>query len=210
MPKTKEFWIRLIAGIVAGLSWVGLIAWKFIDKEVNLKYPVIVAIIISVFSIIAFFGNTLYSKFKQIREEEIPEPINSEKLKEVIEKEVEKMWNMLKIENPIIWVRSKTINKNIIYAVKLNLVYEIPIDKEKYEECIMVINANFSDEQPTIIKPNSSEKYIDKIMNDKSKSPLDEPEVEERTETDLEGGKEIKYKKTTPKKKTEKKEGDVV
>jgi len=202
--KSKEFWIKVLFGAVFVISWLILIGWKTVNKDLSLKTPLIITIIISLISVIAFFGNNI-QKFIKKKEEGIPKSLNEKEIEEIIKQVVEKMWNHLKINNGIEWMRSRTIQKNIIYAYKVNLLYEESFG----DSCIIIINATYPEIIPTILPSTMSEYYIDRAMNWKSQNPFDEPDIKV-TETKFDDfGKPIQKVKETKHKKKEKKE-DVV
>lgn len=209
VEKNKEFYIKAGAVVVFVISCVVLIGIKIANKEMSIKIPLIVTGIIGVVCVIAFFGGSIYKKMKKL-EEGIPKAIDEEEIVQRIEKEVLDMFNMIRIDNPFEWKRSKVINKNEIHAYKINLVHERCFGEENFKSAIFIINANYPQKGISIINPESSEHLVTARMNDMSQSPLDEPEVEERTELDLNTGRETRYRKTRPKKKEDKKDGAVV
>ena len=199
--RSKEWWVKFIAVGVFIISWAILIGIKIADKDTSLKYPLTVVIVLSIMSAIAFFGKFVYGK-QTSKEDDIPEPIGEEGFMEIIKKEVEKRWNNLKIIKPVEQERSRTVNKNIIYARKVDM----ELDNESF---IIIINGTYPKISPTILHPGTSDYNVLRAMNDISLNPTLE-EKEERVETDLSSGKQVKYQRSSPIKKEVKKVEDVV
>lgn len=194
--------IKIVSISILLISWIFLIIIKYLSNELSLKVPLIITIIISIISIISFFGDKII-KLSKIKEEKFPNSINEKELMELIKKQVENMWNHLLIKGGIGESRSEQINKNLIYACKINLLY-----KEEFgNSCWIIINANYPGIKPTILKPDSSEHLIRKAMNYKSVNPLEEPDIEETViENPLSGTKSTTKKVMFKNNEKEKKE----
>ncbi len=205
--KDKNFLMKSGAVSLLIIAWSILIGWKYSNPNLNLKYPIIITGIISIISIIAFFSKNLLKQIKT--EDKIPEPMNEEEIRERIEDEVAKFWNHIKISNGLITVKTKAINKNLVCAYRVNLLYKEKFKEETVDSLLVLINANYRNVPVTFMLPDSSEYFIEKEMNNKSFNPKEEPDEELRKETDLSTGKEIIYKKKTHKKKKEEEKSDI-
>jgi len=205
--KSTDFWVKFISVGIFILSWVILIGMKYSNPDMSLKAPIIIAGILSVLSVISFFGNHLYKLVKTKSEEEIPEPIGEEKIMEIIDDELKKMWNHRKINSGIGNRRTATINKNIIYAYKINLIYP---EKDFEDSIIIILNATYPHIAPTIEKSDLSEYHLKKRMNEKSLNPFDEDVIETELKVDDFGRPIQKTKETKQRKKEKKKEDEVV
>lgn len=189
----KKIWIRFFSIAIFVLTWIVLGVLKYTNEEISLRIPLIISIILSIISAIAFFGDNIYKSFKTT-EDKIPNAITEKEIEKVIEIQVDKMWNhLLRIEE----VRSKTVNKNLIYACKLNLYHDEKFKNKSEDSCWMIINANYPEMKPTILSPNTSDYQIEKSMNWKSQSPFDDPNIVEVEETIDPFGKPIRKTKET-------------
>ena len=99
--KKKENLIKIGAGLLIVISWAVLIGWKIKNPDINLRNPLIIAGIITVLSIVAFFSQKLFKRgFKS--EEDVPEPLSQEEVERKIRKEFEdKFWSHIKINDNI-------------------------------------------------------------------------------------------------------------
>jgi len=206
----KEKFFKIFAGIL----FIGtVIAVVIIATQTEISVlPIIIGSgILILVSLIIFFSKRitkfLKSKFEK-KEEEIPEPITEEQVRQILLNEVKKMMNHIKIDNGIEMTKSRPINKNLIYSYKVNLLY-----KESFgDTAIFIINATYPKLGVTILPGKTSDLLINKEMNLKSLNPREDPDEEKRTETDLSSGKQTTYhKKTHPKKvKKEEKKEDLI
>jgi hypothetical protein len=172
------------------ISWVLLIiAWGLYfgtDISNATKDAVFYSsIMVTIITLFLTFGEDYYKNIGKKRGsylDNIPEPMAPDEIKEVIEIEVGKRWNNILKGNPR-QTRSKTVNGNTIYALKLAL----DLDDE---EAIMIINANYHNRVPTLI-PLSKENanislYSDKVTNEMiniASNPFDEPNIEKTEES---------------------------
>ena len=204
--KSKEYWFKVIGVSLVIICGLVLISLKTSDPERSMKNPLIIGGIIIVIGIISFFGNSLQKKFKDLKkdDDERPKIIDKEQIMEILEEQAHKRWNNIKLVNGVEVIATRTINKNQIYAYKVNMVLDD-------ESMIVVLNATYPEIEPTILSIKCHPATIKKEMNNKSINPDSEPETEESEETIDAFGKPVrKTKKITPKKKEKKKEEAVL
>lgn len=205
----RRWWINFIAGGIVVASWIILFVWKRSNPDLSLKGPLIIVGIVSVIGIITIFGKSIYQRVG--KEEEIPRTISETELWDIVKKEVEGMWNHIRI-NDIGWKRSKEIKGNLIYLFKVNLLYyEDYGHYGDHSSVLFIINANYPESGVTILPPTVSEMHIEKSMNYKSKTPFEEPDTKE-TETRFDEFQRPiqKVKETRHKKKEKEGEESVV
>lgn len=206
--RKKENLIKIGAILLFVISLLILIGWRYANPDLSLRNPLIVMIIMTILSLIAFFSQKLFKKEKT--EDDIPEPMSKEEIEEEIKNEVErKFWNHIKINNGFNCIKTRPVNKNLICAYKINLIYEEIFEEEKTNSLICVINANYKNIPISFHKHDISNSMLEKEMNLKSFNPREEPDEEERTETDLSSGTQVKYKKKTHKKEKKEEKPDV-
>jgi len=205
--KKKENLIKIGAGLLIIISWAVLIGWKIKNPDINLRNPLIIAGIITVLSIVAFFSQKLFKRgFKS--EEDVPEPLSQEEVERKIRKEFEdKFWSHIKINGGFNCIKTKTINKNMIYAYLIESIYEINFRGKKENSLIAIINANYQKLPITFKEPKLSEHLLEKEMNNKSFNPKEEPDEEESEESIDSFGKPVRRtkKRTHTKEKKEEK-----
>ncbi len=212
MDKKKENLIKWGAGLFFIISLCVLIGWGIADPEVNLKVPLIIYAIIVIISIVAFFNRGAFKRAE--KDEEIPKPLSIEEIEEKIRAEFEKKyWSHITINGGLGCIKTRPINKNLIYAYEIESIYPIKIRKfsnDRYMGAIAIINANYSDVMPiSFHNPDISDQILEKEMNRKSFNPRKPVAEEGRTETDLSTGKKVKYVKRSYKKKIKEEKPDI-
>jgi hypothetical protein len=208
--KKKENIVKISSLLVFLISIFFLIGWRIANKDVSLKFPIIIFSIISIICIIAFFSKDILKRIER-KEENIPEQIDLKEIEEKIRKDFEeRFWSHIKINGGLTSIKTKSINKNLICAYKINSIYEINLDDKKVNSIIAIINANYNKIPITYKLPDISENMIEKEMNNKSFSPYDEPDEEEEVkENALTGTRIITKKKSYPKKIREEEKSDI-
>ena len=169
-------WIKIIASILTVISWSAYFGLKTANPDSDQSFLLILSFLLIIVTLVVFLGKNFLDKFKEKEKE--PEPISEEEIMKIIKKEVTKRKNNLCIENPFEWQKTKNVNKNVIYARKVNM----ELDSEQF---IIVLNATYPKLSPTFPplemngKPVDKDNYlIDKYMNEISLNPLDEPDRE--------------------------------
>lgn len=137
--KSKDWWIKFVAWCIFGLSWIVVIGLKIAKEDMSLKIPITISIILTIASLFAIFGKTVANKLKN--NSDIPEPLTEEQVEQLVKEQVQKQWNNIKVQKGIEWTKSRTVNKNIIYAMKVNL----DLNNESF---IIIINANYPNLNP--------------------------------------------------------------
>jgi hypothetical protein len=188
--KKKAFKVISLLSVV--VMWAIYFGAGFEDKtkKTLLVLFILLTIAVGIFN----FGKKIFANIGKKPEEEVPKPMEEGELKQIIEKEIEKRQNNIMKRNPI-ERRSKTVNGNTIYALKLQL----DLDEEKV---IVIINANYKEKLPTIMDAyDSSGKEI-------SSNPFEEPDREIEEEGIDKFGKPTRKVERIIQKKKEKKEED--
>jgi len=145
-----------------------------------------------------YFGTNYVQNKKENkinRDDVIPEPLGISQLKEKIKLIIGSFdyWNHLKRFGTI---TPYSFGKNLIYSFKIDLLYG---DKNFGYSCFFLINANYPLKY-SMLKKDSTNYAIKVACNALSKNPEDEPDIEKRTEVDLNLGKSVTYEKKTKKK----------
>jgi len=200
----EEKWIKVIASILTVISWSAYFGLKTAKPNSDQTFLLILSLLLVIVTLIVFLGKNFLNKFTETDKE--PEPINENRIIEIIKEEVTKRKNNLTIENPFEWQKTKNVNKNVIYARKVNM----ELDSEQF---IIVLNATYPKLSPTFPplnlngKPIDKDNYlIDKYMNEISLNPLDEPDREFSEEIIDPFGKPIRRTERITHKEKEKEE----
>jgi len=173
--KDNEFWLKLIPGTLIPIGWIYFFWWKSKNIDSDIGIFVVILSVLTLVGLSLIFGKKLLKLFPK-KTEDVPEPMNEEEIREIIEKQANKLWNNIKVENPYEWEKSATINKNLIYAFKVNC----NLDNEQF---IIIINANYRNKIPTTFPTirngqpvDKDDYYIDKEMNRMAQNPFEEPD----------------------------------
>ena len=199
----KKMYLNIITIGSIALLWIVLIILK-LSTDFSVKIAIwILAIITIVAPIALFFGKIMHlAKRKPAKEEKVPDPVSSEKIREIINRTADGMMNHIRKSDGIIFTRTKTVNHNQVYAYKVRLLHG-----ESYgDECWMVLNANYPEREVTILPPKTSLTYIDRTMNYKAENPSNEPDTEVTTSENPLLGTSSKTVKKIHKKKEKKKD----
>lgn len=89
------------------------------------------------------------------------------------------------------------VNKQLIYAMKIELLYPEKIDNKQNNVIYMIVNCNYLKViPPAIVNGTFPWAYIKQVVNTASSSPEDDPDVEERVDEDPITGRKSHVKKT--------------
>ncbi|MBU0894034.1 MAG: hypothetical protein KKB88_01175 [Nanoarchaeota archaeon] len=203
--RKKENLIKIGAILLFVISLLILIGWRYANPDLSLRNPLIVMIIMTILSLIAFFSQKLFKKEKT--EDDIPEPMSKEEIIKKLRKDLpEERWNNLANERGIECIDKLTLEKQDIYAYKIKMNGA----SQGNEEFIAIINANYPEQDIIQLKKDESEHYIRKRMKSASKGNVEEPDIEESEEGVDNFGKPIrKTKKITHKKEKKEEKPDV-
>lgn len=197
MEKSKDWLSKYLIWVITIISWIVVLVIKKNNPETSLQIPLIISGIFSIIAIILSVVKNI-DKFKP-KSEEISK-LGEKDIQELILKEADRRWNNINIEKPEEWRKTKTINNDLIYAIKVNL----NLEEEKF---IIIINASEPKIAPTILEAQDeygkeiSNNIINQEINNKARNPKGEPNIIER-ETGLdqfnrpiEKVRETKYEK---------------
>lgn len=181
----KEYWFRLIGVSIVIIAIAIYIGWKQMNPDIDTKNALIITGVISLLGVVTVFGSNI-SKMFETSEDKIPKAMTEEQMKWKIQKEVERLRNMVRKDNAIVYKYSRTINKNEIYFYHINVVRDVDFGDiyGRHRSLVFIINANYPEMEITILPPTVSDEFIQRCMNYKSKSPDDEPDIVE-TETSV-------------------------
>jgi len=205
--KNKEWWLKFSSIGLIVVSWLVFIGLKISNPDLKIGLPLTITIILSAIGIILFFGKKVLKIFEK-KEDSLPKPMTEDEMMKIIKEEAIKRMANINVEKPYEWIRSKIVNKNLIYAYKINT---------DYEPFIIIINANYRDMKPSVLPITIDGKeiekddfYIDKEMSYKSQNPFEEPDREISEEGIDSFGKPIRKIERIIHKEKEKKEEDVI
>lgn len=192
----KPFFIKGIIIIFAVISWIVTIFIIF-QSESNPLYFIIVSSIITIGALVLLFWNSISSFFnKQDDEEKIPKPATKEELFKIVKETVEGEAVQDHIDE-YKGMKDYNINENVIWHFEIKPY----LGKENVH---LIINSNYPEEPASILyKPSSYE--LLKIINSKSKKPLDEPETRKTVVENLLTGNITTQEEKKPSKSKEKK-----
>lgn len=179
--KDKAWWLKTIAGAIVVIAIVVYWWWSSQNPNQDKTGASIILGIVCLAMGILYFKEKLQKLFAK-KSEDLPPTLSEKEILEIIKEEANSRWNNLRVEKIYEWTRSKTINKNQIYARKVNM----DLDDEQF---IIIINATYPkiaspsvyppyriDEEGNEIALDKDDYYIEKLMNAKSVSPDAEPD----------------------------------
>jgi energy-coupling factor transporter transmembrane protein EcfT len=199
----KNFFIKGFVVLIALISWIVTLFIIF-QTESNPLFFIIISVIVTIGLLILFFWTNLSNIFKkEEKEEKVPKPMSEEemfkKVKDFVEsEEIQDHINEYKS------MKDYNINNNIIWHFEI-MPY---LGKKKIH---VIINANYPKETPSYLVEPISKYVIAKLINSKSKKPLDDPEVKKTIVENMLTGNIITQEEKKPyKKKEDKKKEDSV
>ena len=211
MPETKEenreedrkFKLTKSLTTVGAIFLVIIIViFEFSKKNVNYKNFIFWVLGVAFLWVILFFGTNIVQKKKLLEkkveeETKLPDALEPEELKKIIKKRIESFeyWNHIKRYGK---VTPHSSGKNLVYEFNLDFVYP---DKNLGKSCIFLINAHYPNERYAVLDSKATVAAIRTAANALSTNPEEEPDLEKRTEVDLNAGKQIVYEKRTKKRK---------
>jgi len=201
--EKKENKIKIGSGLLILISWIILIGWRMKNPDINLRNAIIVAGIVTLIGLVGIFGQKLFKR--SYKEDEVPSSLTRDEIVKKIREEIPKIkWNNIANERGIECIDKLTLEKQDIYA------YRIKMNGAGYDEFIVIINANYPEQDFIFLDKDESEHYIRKRMKSASKGNLEEPDVEESEEGVDSFGKPIRRtKKITHKKEKKEDKPDV-
>lgn len=176
MVKIDKKWMaKYLAWIILVVSWIVIFGIKVANPEISLKTPIIVTAIISVIIIasVVLKNVNLGGDEKQIAK------LTQDEIKKLIKKEIhDNRWNNLNLTKPWEWVKTKTINNDLIYSVMVNCNLDD-------EQVLIFINASEPMIAPTVIDSKDANlkeitmysSIVEREMNNKARSPQGEPNI---------------------------------
>ncbi len=203
-PKEKR--MKIIVPIIAVSVLILLFFIKSQNPNFGLKYVLIIAGFILIFSGIAFWGAEITDRFNKIKNKDgdkniLPEPVSSDVL-----------WQKAKysLTNEIYRDHIKKIEKVVNHSVgknKKSLVVEFQVKtlNNSAQTCHIILNANYPNRMPTVLfEPTIYE--LNRAIQSMSFDPEDPANEEEIVvKNDITGITATTKKKTFTKNKTEEK-----
>jgi len=204
MLDNKFKLVRTLTSVGAFFVFIMVLIFSLSQKTVNTNHILLWSGGIIIFWSLLYFGTKLVQKNSLLENEKesetkLPKAVDPENLKIAIKKRIESFeyWNHIKRFGKII---PHSSGKNLIYQFDVNFLYK---DKNLGMGCIFLINAHYPNERYSILPMDSGNRAIKLATNALSTNPEEEPDMEKRTEIDLNAGKQIIYEKKTKTKKKE-------
>lgn len=201
-PFTSLKWGLILLAV---LSWFVLIGLKF-SSNISLKIPLTISVFLTILGLFGWFWKSIAQKMKS-KEEKITAPRNlsKEEVMEILHKTVrDRLWDHIAVPNGILKCETRNKGNNLIYVFEVELLHKEPH--------VIIINATCPEEEPTYVRlAKIKNPTLEKLINEKSTNPKDDPDMEISEETMDSFGKPIrKTQRIIHAKKEEKGEDTVI
>jgi hypothetical protein len=206
--KKKNLWFRISAGAFLAISVLVLIVYKTQNPEFQLRNVFLIAVGLLIIGIGIFFSSELWHFFRKKRDKDedetkLPKPASPEEMKQILKSILEAPKQVGGYENHIKYIavqRPRDIGNNNMYHFRIVPLYRDrdPVSGKIINHFDFMFNAHYPE---PAIDVNLSNTMVKSVLNSMSKNKEDIPDVEESVSFDPLSGREVRYRKTSKKKK---------
>lgn len=198
--SSKTILIGLFLAILSGL----ILSLFFTEWSKTVIITIILVMLI--LGAFTWFGKSIAEKMKvKAPTDDFTKIMSRDDAINLMDEEIMRMFNQ-RVPDEKILIKAYTVNRNLIYLLKAKLQLEERFDDKLERDVYFVINANYKNIMPSILKGSSTEYEIMKTINAMSSNPEKEPDMREIVARNHLTGNEIVTKETIHKSEEAKEE----